>query len=242
LQLFKNSIVHFIIPKSLLFNSFHENIRKELLTNTEIHELLSITEKVFEDAEVGGSLLLNFEVKNNPDISKKTTRLISADTIEQFIARTGLVENNMPQCYFLNTPNCEISITSQQSQSIINKLYQLKTVKDFFSLKNGLNPGNIKHILISTERTTHNHKPIIWGKELTRYNISWTGSFINYDENIDKTISVSDVKSKKGMNKQERIDFALRTPDIFETNKIVVRKTADSLIASFDENKYYFDT
>jgi hypothetical protein len=212
------------------------------LLKTEIQELFSITEKVFEDAEVGGSLLLNFEIKDNSDISERTTRFAAAETIADFISQTNLIENNIPQVYFLNTPNSEISITSQQTQSIRNKLYQFKTINDFYSLKNGLNPGNIKHILVSTERMTAKHKPIIWGRELTRYNIVWTGSYVNYDENIAKAVSISDVKSKKGMNKQEKIDFALRTPDLFETIKIVVRKTGDSLIASLDENNYYFDT
>jgi len=44
------------------------------------------------------------------------------------------------------------------------------------------------------------------------------------------------------MNKQTRIDFALRTTDLFENKKIVVRKTGDSLIGSIDNNNYYFDT
>lgn len=44
------------------------------------------------------------------------------------------------------------------------------------------------------------------------------------------------------MNKQDRIDFALRSPELFEKKKIVIRKTGDSLVASIDENNYYFDT
>ena len=44
------------------------------------------------------------------------------------------------------------------------------------------------------------------------------------------------------MNKQTRIDFALRNPDLFENKKIVVRKTGDALICSLDKNNFYFDT
>lgn len=240
MQIFQNSLVHFIIPKSLLFNTYHESIRKELLLKTEINEIFSITEKVFEDAEVGGSLLINFKVKKNEN--KKETKLVSAEKIEDFVTHTNLIEKKILQNYFLETPNCEISITNQQTQSIIDGLYKLNKLSDFYNIKNGLNPGNIKHILISTKKATDKHKPIIWGKELTRYNISWTGSYINYDKNIEETISINDVKSKNGMNKQEKIDFALRTPDLFEVCKIVVRKTGDSLIASYDDKQYYFDT
>ena len=115
-------------------------------------------------------------------------------------------------------------------------------IQDFYILKNGLNPGNIKDILISNSKETEMHKPIIWGREISRYRIMWGGSYINYDETIKERISIDDIKSKIGMNKQNRIDFALRTKDIFETRKIIIRKTGDSLICSLDEQNFYFDT
>ena len=44
------------------------------------------------------------------------------------------------------------------------------------------------------------------------------------------------------MKKQNRIDFALRSQELFENKKIIVRKTGDKLIASLDFENYYFDT
>ena len=44
------------------------------------------------------------------------------------------------------------------------------------------------------------------------------------------------------MKKQTRIDFALRDRTLFEAEKVVIRKTGDSLICSYDNNNYYFDT
>lgn len=241
LQVFNKGIVHFIIPKSLLFNSYYEGIRRELIKSTELNEIYTITEKVFEDAEVGGSLLLQFTIKQKP-APKNKVRLAVADKIQNFVTGFGVVENNIPQDFFLSVPNCEISVVSSDSQFILKKLHNLKPIKQYYSLKNGLNPGNIKHILISDIKETKLHKPIIWGKEISRYNIAWGGEYVNYDENIGKGISLDDVKSKQGMNKQNRIDFALRSPDLFENKKIVVRKTGDSLIACLDDSDYYFDT
>lgn len=240
-QIFSKGIVHFIIPKSLLFNTYYESIRKHLLETTEINEILTITEKVFEDAEVGGSLLLKYTIKHNPN-KKNLIHLTNADKIIQFINKLGIIENQTSQDYFLNIPNCEISITSKNSQTIINKLHNFKKVSDYYTLKNGLNPGNIKQILISKEKLSEKHKPIIWGKDIARYNIVWSNEYINYDQKINEKITLEDIKSKEGMNKQNRIDFALRSPDLFETKKIVVRKTGDSLICSIDKESYYFDT
>jgi type I restriction-modification system DNA methylase subunit len=241
LQLFDKGIVHFIIPKSLLFNTYYETIRKELILKTELNEIFTITEKVFEDAEVGSSLLLQFTINKSPNLKNRVS-LSVAEKIQNFISSFGLVENEVPQEYFLNIPNCEISVISTESQSILKKLLKLNCIKDFYTLKNGLNPGNIKHILVTDRKVTEKHKPIIWGKDISKYNISWSGQFVNYDENIAEQISLDDIKSKEGMNKQTRIDFALRSTELFENKKILVRKTGDSLIASLDENNYYFDT
>ncbi|MDP8202227.1 MAG: TaqI-like C-terminal specificity domain-containing protein [Candidatus Tenebribacter burtonii] len=241
MQIFKKGIFHFIIPKSLLFNSYYENIRRHLIQNTEVNEILTITEKVFEDAEVGSSLILRFTVKNKRQ-SDNLVKLVAVEKIEDFIKMVNLTENKMPQSTFLDVPNCEISIVSASLQGVLSKLKTHKIIRNYYSLKNGLNPGNIKHILISNKKETKNHKPIIWGKEISRYNIQWGGDYVHYDQNIINKITLDDVKSKNGMNKQRRIDFALRTPDLFENKKIVIRKTGDSLIACLDENNFYFDT
>ena len=44
------------------------------------------------------------------------------------------------------------------------------------------------------------------------------------------------------MNKQTKIDFALRDKTLFETEKVVIRKTGDCLICCYDNSNFYFDT
>ncbi|WP_181248471.1 Eco57I restriction-modification methylase domain-containing protein [Flavobacterium magnum] len=172
LQVFEKGIVFFIIPKSLLFNSYYELIRKELILKTELNEIFTITERVFEDAEVGSSLLIKFTIKD--DLNKKNiVRLASAEKIKNFISGNGIVENKIEQNSFLKIPKAEISVISSDSQSIVKKLNQMKTIDSYYTLKNGLNPGNIKHLLVSDEKTTNHHRPIIWGKDISKYSISW---------------------------------------------------------------------
>ncbi|MDP2453821.1 MULTISPECIES: TaqI-like C-terminal specificity domain-containing protein, partial [unclassified Kaistella] len=241
LQILDKGIIHFIIPKSLLFNTFYKTIREELLHYVQINEIHTITEEVFEDADVGSSLLLNFEIKQEIDLNK-AFRLAESEKISNFITNSKITESYQSQQFFLTIPNFEISIINQDKEVILLKLLKLDVIKDFYKLKNGLNPGNIKHILISDAKDTLNHKQIIWGKDINKYTINWSGDFINYDENLIDTIKVEDIKSKQGMKSQTKIDFALRNPELFESEKIVVRKTGDKLIASLDLKKYYFDT
>lgn len=241
LQIFDKGIIHFIIPKSLLFNTFYKTIRGKLLNCVQINEIHTITQEVFEDADVGSSLLLNFEIKANPDLNKPF-RLAEAQKISNFINHLKITESLQTQNFFLTVPNCEISIINQNKDIVVSKLLLLDSIKDFYTLRNGLNPGNIKHILISDIKKTPNHKHIIWGKDIGRYEINWSGQYINYDENLIHTVSVQDIKSKEGMKSQTKVDFALRNSALFETEKIVVRKTGDKLIASLDLENYYFDT
>jgi hypothetical protein len=241
LQIFEKGVIHFIIPKSLLFNTYYSSIRKELLVKTEVNEILTINEEVFEDAEVGGSLLLKFTIKREV-YNDNEIELISASKVNEFISRVGLTMNSVKQSDFLKVPNYEISITSKNTRPILFKLSKFGQLKDHYNLKNGLNPGNIKDVLISDRKETENHKKIIWGKDISKYKVQWSGQFIDYDKNIVERISLNDVKSKTGMNKQNKIDFALRSSDLFEIKKIVIRKTGDSLIAGIDNNNFYFDT
>lgn len=241
LQIFQKGIVHFIIPKSLLFNSYYDKIRELLLTKTKINEIYSITEKVFQDAEVGGSLILNFEISKDDNLKNLIT-LVEAVKVSNFISGEGLVTVNHTQEYFLSIPKFEISINDSSTSNIHQKLLTLKPIKEYFTLKNGLNPGNIKHILISKDRKSENFKPIIWGKDLSKFSINWSGEYVNYDPYIHTALTLEDVRSKEGMNTQNKIDYSLRSSDIFEAKKILVRKTGDQLIAALDSDNYYFDT
>ena len=139
-------------------------------------------------------------------------------------------------------PRYEISPIQKGGREIIDKLNLHGTIRDYYNLKNGLNPGNIKHILISDKRETDNHKPIVWGKEVSPYQVNWGGQYVNYNVRIGDNLTIDNIKSKPGMNKAKKIDFALRTSEMFECSKILVRKTGDKFIASVDHNNYYFDT
>jgi type I restriction-modification system DNA methylase subunit len=239
-QIFDKGIVHFIIPKSLLFNTYFENIRELLLVKSKLHEIFMLSEKVFPDAEVGGSLILKYEI-NHKDNSKEKIKLISADSYFDYEGNKCLI-NDIEQEFFLKVPHFEISPISKDGNEILKKITKFKPIKTYYKLKNGLNPGNIKHILISDTKETENHKPIIWGKEFSNYLINWGGQYVNYDSNIGNSLSIKDVKSKEGMNKQSKIDYALRTPDLFETKKLIVRKTGDRFVVAKDESNLYFDT
>ncbi len=239
-QIFNRGVISLIIPKSLLINSYFKDIREHLLNYTKVIELLTITEKVFEDAEVGSSLILTYELTTEASHSN-VVHLLGYEKVNDFLARQNVVENFITQELLLNNDKAEIVIQSNDSNIIKSKIEKLPSAKDFYSFKNGLNPGNIKDKLITKEPQQYTKK-MIWGKEIQQYSISWGGDYVIYDEHIADNLTLNDIQTKKGMKKQTKIDFALRDSSIFEIEKLVIRKTGDRLICSYDDNCYYFDT
>lgn len=239
-QVFQKGIVSFIIPKSLLINTYFEEIRRFILTHAKVTEMFTITEKVFEDAEVGSSLIITFDI--NQDVnSNNIVRLANCEKTIDFMEQKNILENKMSQAQLLQGEKAEIVIQSAESSSIKTKIEKIPSAKEYYKFKNGLNLGNIKDKLI-TKSQNELTKRIIWGREIRRYGISWGGDYIIYDEHIADHLTLDDVQSKKGMKKQTKIDFALRDKSLFETEKLVIRKTGDSLICSYDSDNFYFDT
>lgn len=239
-QIFQKGVISFIIPKSLLFNTYFEDIRRFILTHSKVTELFTITEKVFEDAEVGSSLIITFEIIENVD-NMNIVRLASCEKTIDFMEQNNVIENKMTQAQLLQGEKVEIVIQSAQLSSIKTLLDKIPPAKENYRFKNGLNPGNIKDKLITKSQGEFT-KRIIWGREISRYGISWGGDFVNYDEHIADHLTLDDLQSKKGMKKQTKIDFALRDKSLFETEKLVIRKTGDRLICSYDNDNFYFDT
>ena len=239
-QIFNKGIVSFIIPKSLLINTYFADMRKYILSHSKVTELFTITEKVFEDAEVGSSLIITFEIKKDIDLNN-IVRMANCEKIIHFMEQRNITENYISQSELLNSEKAEIVIQSKDSSSIKSKIEKFPAAKENYKFKNGLNPGNIKDKLITKIPNEYTRK-IIWGKDIKPYFIQWEGDYIIYDEHIADNLTLDDVQTKKGMNKQTKIDFALRDRSLFETEKIVIRKTGDRLICSYDNNNYYFDT
>lgn len=239
-QIFNKGMISFIIPKSLLVNSFFKDIREHLLTTTKVIELFTITEKVFEDAEVGSSLILTFEVTEE-NVLSNVVHLANCEKVKDFICQQNIIENFISQERLLANEKTEIVIQSEDSNIIKSKIAILPPAKRYYSFRNGLNTGNIKDKLITRETQLHTKK-IIWGKDIKRYGILWGGDYVIYDEHIADNLTLDDIQTKKGMKKQTKIDFALRDSSIFETEKLVIRKTGDRLICSYDDSNYYFDT
>ncbi len=228
----ETGILGYIIPKSLVFNTYFNSTRNILLQKFVISQIVEIREKVFEDAEVGDSILFFGSRHNDP-------------------------LNNLLIYYKVDNvfPVFKILQSYSSSQSSLLKEYQGKFFKSGIKIKidtvplklicdvfNGLNPGNVRHILLSTEQLNSNYKKMLLGRDIKRYDLTWSGTWVNYDASLKKKIKPKDIKSKVGMTAQLKVDFALRNESIYLGDKILIRKTADHIVACYDKNEFYYDS
>lgn len=228
----ENGVLGYIIPKSLVFNTYFDSTRRKLLSDYAIPQIVEISEKVFEDAEVGDSILFFGEKKSNPK-----NNIVSYYKVENVFPEFKLIKSfETSQKELLKNYDGRFFPTGI---SIRIDVEPLSNLCDIF---NGLNPGNVRHIVLSNEKKSSKYKKMVLGKDIQRYNLSWSGTWVNYDITLKDRLKFSDTKSKAGMTAQGKVDFALRDENIYLGNKIIVRKTSDHIIATFDSNEFYYDS
>ena len=116
-QLFENTVIHFIVPKSLLFNSYFKNIRELLIRKSHIVEVFTLKEKVFADAEVGDSLLLKINLPRAISSLNNQVALIAKKNFKDHeVVKTFEIQKS-----FLSRPNFEISIINMESKNLVAK-------------------------------------------------------------------------------------------------------------------------
>jgi type I restriction-modification system DNA methylase subunit len=222
----------FIVPKSIVFNTYFSATREILLSDYAVRRIVEISDKVFAGAEVGDSVLFFCAISDDP--LNDYVNYIKADNIYPEMRIIGSYKTQQkvlledPYYRFYTSP-IRLKVTT-------------KKLGDISDVTNGLNQGNVRHILISDTKESETHQKLILGKDVKRYSLNWSGSWVNYDRMLKGKLKPSDTQSKRGMTPQTKVDFALRDPRIYEPKKILVRKTADHIIAVYDEYGYYYDS
>jgi type I restriction-modification system DNA methylase subunit len=233
----------FIIPRTILFNAHMDKIRKFVLDNCKISIIVEFKESAFKDAEMGGNIILILQKELDEKERKNNEVQINKVRTLGSLALKNLDRHYLPQDLYYNENRYRYYTFSKEVYIILEKITKnSSSLEDICKIKNGLNPGNIRHILISEEKKDERYKKLIAGRDISRYSLDWSGFYVCYDSAITKDLTLDDTKGKSGMPEQKKIDFSLRNKEIFLGNKIVIRKTADNLIATLDENEYFHDT
>lgn len=225
-----NSVVSLIIPDSSLNLSAFTKLRQYILNKSYLRSITFYEESVFENATVGKSVILNVIVGQNPQdfdfIRFFTYELKKSDKID-----IDLVMNDLDKKFTVTTGN-------KFENNLINKLKSVKQViNDYYDIYDGINPGSdfTKNQFISQVKKGEHSKKIIDGKDFDRYtNINWEKNYIEYSE--IKVDEIRNILKKEGKDFTARI---IKRINFFEVDKVITRQTADCLIGTFDNQKFY---
>jgi len=210
-----DGILTFIIPSTFLQNEYLKKIRKYILENTFICQLISFSNKVFE--AITDSIIL-FAIKSK--FLNKQTMVIRKDNSDFSINDEVKLYK---QSYWENEKNDYVINlkTSKEASSLIAKIEHNATlIDDYLEVYVGIVAKGIKKFLSNT-KTNSNYKKYLQGRHIDKYTISPESLYINF------------IKEKLHSNTDESV--------YLQKEKILVRKTGNRLIAVIDSQKYYTD-
>jgi len=212
-----------IVPDSFLLGQYFSKIRKFILDNCEIKNLLFLTFKVFVGSTVGRSIIYIF--RKNSDVRLRNNNLAKVElfkSLEDFSNNRGQWYSYR-QSYFSNTDlnrfklffakkDYEIVIFIDKSDSTQIKTYLVghTGVRSLIGQKN---------IISKEAKDKHYKRGLISSAQVIRYSLFYDGDYININPKL---------LNKGGWDK-----------DVVENPKILIRQTGDGIIATIDHQKFY---
>jgi adenine-specific DNA-methyltransferase len=208
------STISFITPHTYLQYSQFQNLRSYLYNKSHIREITSRIEGVFESAVVDNAIaILTMRLA-----SPTETTLFSEKKIEKGVL-LNLATKALPKSGF---SDAAFDLRAIENASIIKRLSRgAETLGDVVDSTQGITVyakvqgEKIDHFREAiTDKTC---KPVTRGREFTKYRLDWSGRFIRYGNWL----------------------WCPRDPRFFESPKIFLRQTADTLIGTYVEQPLY---
>jgi hypothetical protein len=212
-----------------MLNTQCENLRSWLLNEQKIIEITSFGAAVFADAIVDSVIM----IYQNTEESNYTVFCRDRILTNELISAKG---QKIDKNYFLNSINKQFSLTFDPTvENLISKIKKCSVeLNKIAEIKDGIIQGKVEDLLFLTEPKDSNSKRLLFGRNINRYIINYDNNWVNYvpDEMMKEEI----IRRGPGV----RIGLWMRTPEIFERNKILTRQTADEIIAAYDCEHYYY--
>jgi adenine-specific DNA-methyltransferase len=204
-------IVSYIVPNTMLSQEYYADLRRQMLDNT-ILSITSFRYPVFQDAVVETIVF----------VMQKAAGARNKILIRDFDNKLfSYSEKSILQSVFSKTHANAIAV------NVDERLIDLKTKIE----SSGRALGNLVNInqaialkydrssCLFKSRKADNYKPVIDGRNIDRYSLTWDGWYLAYNV--------------------EKIHSCKRT-DIFEASeKIFFRRVGNRLIATLDSQQYY---
>lgn len=219
-----NGVFSFITSSSFLIQSSFQKLRKLILDNSHINELIPLGPGVFDDATVDTAILIlsknideQFVTIKNPTILNELQNCpIKKVKIDRYRKNSGYVFD------------CQLS---EEMFSILDKAYQKgKKLKELYEIGVGINTGYIRDLLVSESKINEKYHLMVPGSGISRYGKCISTEYIMYDKDFVKS--------------QGKLGRTLPEQRFFDLDKILVVRTRNlsmkrRIVATIDlESKY----
>ena len=224
MQVKKSSgVFTYIIPGKFLNNKQFVIARKIVCDNHGV-TVVKIDDKVFEDAQIDSAIIENYpETKAKYKAFKITMQELQL-----------LSETDVSSIFIDKDIIFRLEINTQFNDLISKIELNALKVKEIADVKDGIVAGTIKDILyIDKWRDKDCHK-LYFGKHLLKYSLIDTDVWVNYKP---EEMMREEVERKNG----KRAGLWMRDEKIFRREKILSRFVAKEIIATYDNDKKYYE-
>lgn len=208
----QQGVLTYIIPNTILSQEYYQYIRKYILDNSQINEIVNYNDMVFESAVVENITIFLSKLS---DLKKNHVTKVSNQT-----------ENSVEVLKEINQESFYSSYKNQfdiKGDSITNKIEHTSNTEKLSSLCNinqaiALKNDRSKSLLEDPKLGSEVYK-LLDGRNVQRYKINWTGVYLNYD--------------LKKIHSCKRKDIFLKD------EKLLFRRVSSNLVFAYDNNQFF---
>jgi type I restriction-modification system DNA methylase subunit len=227
-HLCENGVLGYIIPRSILTHIGCRDVRKFLL-NYKVGEIVDLGDNVFDDVTCPSAIV----VCTNSDASKTFGFKDVGDSIHKEIDLYSTHASNLEVSDCLSRPNFEFAELDDNSEALKNaKCPKLKDVANIFDSGLDYSRKELGDAVFYDAKTREDRLdiPVLRGKNINRFQLTFNGKWLrgNWKE-IETRQKKKDSKTRLKVNVKAYED----------SPKILVRQTADEVIATLDVKKFY---
>jgi len=222
IRLLKNKAdLGYIIPNTWLQNLLQKNLRNFIFRNLVINEIVHYTNKVFKQATVDTEIILLKNVQPHNNNIKITIANAENTTSTHLIEQEKWIINDGKPVNILEKPEYNLIANKFLAFEVLDNVSKITQGCKPFQVGKG-KPKQTKQILdekpfVANVKKDETFRPLLRGSNINRYTINW---------NEDYWISFGDWLAEP------------RYSANYDLEKIVIRQTGDSLIATLDLDKF----